>query len=198
MDTNFFQTEIYTYLVLPVLIFLARITDVTIGTMRLILVSRGRKIIVPLLGFFEVLIWILALSRIMQNLDNIICYFAYAGGFASGNYIGMLLEEKLALGDILIRVITQKDATNLIKSLQEKGYGTTSVEARGLKDKVHIIFTIIKRVEIKKVVDIIHTFNPKAFFSIEDLRFVEHGIFPPKPTHFSLRKHPLRRWRKGK
>lgn len=198
MDTNLFQSEIYTYLILPALIFLARITDVTMGTLRIILVSKGRKSIVPILGFFEIFIWILAISRIMQNLDNVICYLAYAGGFAAGNYIGMLLEEKLALGDLLIRVITQKDATDLINSLNEQGYGTTSVEAMGLKDHVHIIYTIVKRTEFKKVVDIIHSFNPKAFYSIEDLRFVKHGIFPLKPTHFSLRIHPLKRWRKGK
>ena len=198
MDTNFFQSEIYTYLVLPLFIFLARIADVTLGTTKIILISKGYKKIVPLLGFFEIFIWILAISRIMQNLDNVICYFAYAGGFASGNYIGMLLEEKLALGDLLIRVITQKDATGLINSLHEQGYGTTSVEAMGLKDHVHIIYTIVKRAEFKEVVDIIHSFNPKAFFSIEDLRFVKHGISPFKPTHFALRTHPLKRWRKGK
>ena len=198
MDTNFFQSEIYTYLVLPLFIFLARIADVTIGTLRIILVSKGRKSIVPILGFIEIFIWILAISRIMQNLDNVICYFAYAGGFACGNYIGILLEEKLALGDLLIRVITKKDATNLISSLHEQGYGTTSVEAMGLKDQVHIIYTIIKRAEFKEVVDIIHSFNPKAFYSIEDLRFVKHGISSYKPTHFALRTHPLKRWRKGK
>ena len=113
MDSSFFQSEMYMYFVLPFLIFLARICDVTIGTIRIILVSKGRKNMAPFLGFFEVFIWILAISRIMQNLNNPICYIAYAGGFAAGNYIGMMVEEKIALGVILIRIITHKEATYL-------------------------------------------------------------------------------------
>ena len=143
MDSLFYQSDIYMYFVLPLLIFLARILDVSIGTIRIILISKGKKILVPLLGFFEVLIWILAISRIVQNLDNPLCYLAYAGGFAAGNYIGLIIEERLSLGMLLIRIITQKDATCLIKSLQQNGYGTTCLEASGAKEKVHIIYTVI-------------------------------------------------------
>ena len=198
MDTSFFQSEIFIYFVLPLLIFLARIFDVTIGTIRIILVSKGRKNLAPYLGFFEVLIWILAISRIMQNLNNPICYIAYAGGFAAGNYIGMMVEEKIALGDLLIRIITQKEANYLIKSLHQEGYGTTSIDASGTKGRVHIIFSIIKRAELKKVVDMINDFNPNAFYSIEDLRLISHGIFPVKQKHPGLHIHPLKHWRKGK
>ena len=198
MDTSFFQSEIFIYFILPLLIFLARIFDVTIGTIRIILVSKGRKNLAPYLGFFEVLIWILAISRIMQNLNNPICYIAYAGGFAAGNYIGMMVEEKIALGDLLIRIITQKEANYLIKSLHQEGYGTTSIDASGTKGRVHIIFSIIKRAELKKVVDMINDFNPNAFYSIEDLRLISHGIFPVKQKHPGLHIHPLKHWKKGK
>ncbi len=152
----------------------------------------------PFLGFFEILIWILAISRIMQNLDNPICYIAYAGGFATGNYVGMIIEEKLAIGILLIRIITQNDATHLINSLEQEGYGSTSIEAEGALKQVHIIFTVIKRVKLKDVVQLINEFNPNAFYSIEDLRFVNQGIFPIKPKHPGLHIHSIKHWRKGK
>jgi len=198
MDSSLFQSEIYIYLVLPLLIFTARIFDVTIGTIRIILVSRGLKNLAPFFGFFEVFIWILAISRIMQNLDNFLCYIAYAGGFALGNYVGMIVEEKIALGVLLIRIITQKNATNLIKSLQHEGYGITILDATGGKELVHVIYTIIKRSELKKAIKLINGFNPNAFYSIEDLRFVSHGIFPLKSKNSELQINPMKRWRKGK
>ena len=100
--------DLYTYLLLPLLIFCARIIDVSIGTLRIIFVSKGKRNIAPLLGFFEVLVWILAISEIMQNLNNWVCYVAYAAGFAAGNYVGMIIEEKLAIGILIIRIIIIK------------------------------------------------------------------------------------------
>ena len=94
MDTSFFDSDLFSYVLMPLLIFLARICDVSIGTLRIIFVSKGKKNIAPILGFFEVLIWITAISKIMQNLDNYINYIAYAAGFATGNLIGMIIEEK--------------------------------------------------------------------------------------------------------
>jgi hypothetical protein len=86
METSFFSTDLFTYVILPVLIFLARICDVSIGTMRIIFVSKGKKDIAPVLGFFEVLIWIIAISKIMQNLDNYINYVAYARRFRNREF----------------------------------------------------------------------------------------------------------------
>ena len=93
------ESHFFAWVVLPILIFLARICDVSLGTVRLIFVSRGFKYLAPVIGFFEVLIWILAMTQIMQNLTNPICYLGYAGGFATGNYIGILIAEKLSLGE---------------------------------------------------------------------------------------------------
>ncbi len=110
MDTWYFD-----YLILPLLIFLARIVDVSMDTIRLIFIARGFKKFAPLIGFFQVLVWIITITRIMANLDNWTCYVAYAAGFAAGNFTGMILEEKLALGVEMIRVITQRKADNLIQ-----------------------------------------------------------------------------------
>jgi len=167
--------DIVNFVILPLLIFTARIFDVTIGTMRIILVARGKKLIAPLLGFFEVLIWIIAISQIMENLSNWVSFVAYAAGFATGNYVGMLLEEKLAMGIVGVRIITARSGHNLIHFLKEKGYSLTYTEAHGREDEVHLIFITIKRSKLKELVETIKNFNPKAFYTIEDVRYASNG-----------------------
>lgn len=196
MNPEFFESTIYLYVILPFLIFLARIIDVSLGTMRIIFVSKGNKIIAPLLGFFEVFIWIIAIGQIMGNINNFACYFGYAAGFATGNYVGLRIEERLAMGNLLIRVISHKDANQLIKNLNIKGYGATVVDAEGSMGKVQLIYSIVKREYLPDVVAIIQEFNPKAFYSIEDIRKVSAGIFPNQPSMDKL--NPFKRWRKGK
>ena len=199
METSFFDSTFFSYVMLPLLIFLARICDVSIGTIRIIFVSKGNKNIAPILGFFEVLIWITAISKIMQNLDNYINYIAYAAGFATGNFVGMIIEEKLAMGIQMIRVITHLNGLDLVKSLNSSGYGATSVEAFGAKEKVHLIYTIVQRNELSRVLEIIDHFNPKSFYTIEDVRVVNEGIFMPRKQNNILPfSNILRQWRKGK
>lgn len=193
MDTaSFLNSGLFTYLVLPLLIFLARIFDVTLGTIRIVFVSRGKKFLAPLFGFFEVLIWLLAIGQIMKNLNNAVCYVAYAGGFAAGNFIGLYLEEKLAMGTQVLRAIISQDATELIEFLRSRGYGVTNVEAHGISGKVNLVFMIIKRSELRKVVDFIQQFHPGSFYSVEDVREVRRGVFPGSDGG-SLKSRILRR-----
>ena len=180
--------EIIHWVVIPLLIFCARIMDVSIGTIRIMLIARGRKLLVPLLGFFEVLIWLLAVRQILNNLDNIATYIGFAGGFATGNYIGMIIEEKLAMGSLVIRVITSKDSSELLRHLNQAGYGVTCVDAQGATGKVNIIFTIVNRRDYLKVIHIINRFNPKAFYSVEDVRSVCEGVFPVNVSQSALAK----------
>lgn len=175
--TEFFNSEIFTFIVLPLFIFLARIVDVSLGTLRIIFVTKGMRHIAPLVGFVEVLIWIIAISRIMQNLDNWLCYIAYAAGFASGNFMGMIIEEKLAIGHEMVRVITRKDATNLINELRENGYGVTSVKAEGIDGEVAVIYLIVRRSMIKDVLGIINRNNPRALYTVEAIKYVNRDIF---------------------
>jgi len=199
METSFFNSDLFSYLFLPILIFLARICDQTIGTLRIIFLSKGKRNIVPVLGFFEVLIWITAVSKIMQNLDNYVNYFAYAAGFATGNYVGMIIEEKLAMGIQMIRVFANERGSELVQTLNLNGFGATVVEANGARDRVHLIYTIVKRNELGKVLDLITGFNPKAFYTIEDVKAVNEGIFTPmKPNSIFPFTDVLRRWKKGK
>lgn len=195
MVSIFVNFDWFTFVIVPLLIFLLRVIDVSLDTIRIVFISKGNKILAPLLGFFEVLIWLIAITRIMENLDNAIYYIAYAGGFAAGNYIGLIIEEKLALGVQLFRIITQKEASTLILRLREKGYSVTSLEAEGNSGLVHIIFSVIKRSESKKVIEIINQHNPNAFYSIEDVRKVNEN----NPTQESNSRRMIPSWmRKGR
>ena len=198
MDTPFLDSDFFSYVVMPFLIFLARICDQSIGTMRIIFVSKGKRNIAPILGFFEVLIWIVAISKIMQNLDNYINYIAYAAGFATGNLVGMIIEEKLAMGIQMVRVFANERGQELVANLNKNGYGATVVEGHGARGQVHLIYTIVHRSELNMVVDVITTFNPKAFYTIEDIRAASEGIFiPQKQKAISNFGNILRHGRRG-
>jgi uncharacterized protein YebE (UPF0316 family) len=170
--------QIVTFVIIPFLIFLSRIGDVTIGTLRIMFVSKGIKYLAPILGFFEVIIWLLAMRAIMDNVDNIITFISYAGGFAVGNYIGIMLEQKLSIGLVAIRVITKKDCTELLNYMRKRNYGVTIADAEGSDGKVKILYSIVKRRNLRDALDIITKFNPKAFYSVEDIQHVNEGIFP--------------------
>lgn len=190
---DFWNSDIFSYLILPLMIFLARIADVSLGTIRIIFVSKGMKKVAPLIGFFEILIWLLAISRIFQDLDNWIAYIAYAGGFAAGNFFGMLLEERLAIGHEMIRVVTKREAGELVEALKGKGFGVTSIKAHGVEGEVGVIFIIVKRSLVKNVLAIINDYNPRALYTIESIRMVNREVFyqtaPPPHKKSLLHRH---------
>ncbi|HXG10865.1 MAG TPA: DUF2179 domain-containing protein [Gemmataceae bacterium] len=163
---------------LPVLIFLAEMCVVTLGTIRIIFVARGMKGLASGLGFFEVSTWLFAIGQIMQNLTDLSCYAAFAGGFTVGNFCGILIEKRLAIGTQVVRIITKKDAAGLIEGLRSAGYGVTSLEGRGATGPVQIVFTVIKRKQLADVVAIIKRFDPRAFYSIDDVQAAAAGVFP--------------------
>jgi len=156
---------------LPVLIFIARICDVSLGTVRIIFVSRGMRLRAALLGFVEILIWILIIAHLIQHLDNWFNFVAYAGGFAVGTYLGVTIENKLKVGTVLIRVITNMDPGDLVKRLREAGFMITRVEGRGGEGPVEIIFMVVRRKRWEEAVQIIESFDINAFYSIEDVKF---------------------------
>lgn len=174
----FYHSEIFKLGILTVVIFLARICDVSLSTLRIIYTSRGIRFLAPIIGFFEVLIWLIAMSQIISNLTNPILYIAYASGFAMGNFIGIFIEEKMAIGTVVIRIITQKESLELINCLKQDGYGVTHVDAQGALGPVKIIFTIVRRKNIHHVLKLVRQRNPLAFFTIEDVRSVREGVFP--------------------
>jgi len=182
----FLDSDIFAWVILPLLIFIARVFDVTFGTLRIIFISKGEKFLAPFFGFFEIIIWLFAIGQVMQNFTNIGYYIAYACGFAMGNFVGIYIEEKMAIGTLVVRIITKKDSSALIEALKSRNYGVTIVDAQGGTGSVKIIFSVIKRKDVDEVVGMIKHFNPKAFFSIEEVRAASEGVFPSNKSHFDF------------
>lgn len=186
------------WVIIPLLIFFARICDVTLGTLRIVFISKGDKVIAPVLGFLEVLIWLIAITQVMENLNNVVSYLAWAGGFATGNFLGLRVEQKLALGQMVVRVITVEPADKLIERLKGHGYRLTCIDARGTRGKVNLLFLIVKRKKLDKVIDIIRDYNPQAFYSVEDVRSVSEFDVPQEESRRQLGLRKLFPLRKGK
>jgi uncharacterized protein YebE (UPF0316 family) len=176
--TEFLETDFFRWAVLPLLIFIARTCDVTLGTLRNVFISKGFRNIVPMIGFFEVLIWLVSIRQVMRHLDNPLCYIGFAGGFAMGTYVGLIIENRLALGLQVLRIITPTNWEPLVESLQKMNLGLTIIDGHGAKGPVKIIFTIVKRKDVGVVREIIRVVNPQAFYSIEDIRIANQGVFP--------------------
>lgn len=164
-----------TPLLLPAAIFLARVIDVSIGTVRIVMVARGHKIAASFLGFFECLLVVLAISQILADLRDPLRYLAFAGGFALGNYVGLHLEERLALGLSVIRVITRGQSKVLSDALRKAGFGVTLVDGTGREGKVEIIFSIVKRSRLQGFVSVLNRLDPSAFYSVEDVRSARYS-----------------------
>jgi uncharacterized protein YebE (UPF0316 family) len=163
---------------LPLLIFLAELSVVTLGTMRIIFLARGMRMLAPVLGFFEVCIWLFAVGQIMRNLNNLGCYFAFAAGFTMGNFLGIFLEKRLALGKVVIHVITARDAAELLARLRSANYGVTLLEGRGGVGPVKMVMTAIPRKDMTSVLELVKEFDPHAFYAVHDLQAAAAGIFP--------------------
>ena len=175
---SYLDSNLYIYVLIPILVFFARVADVSLGTLRIIFISKGKRNLAPILGFFEVFIWITVVSQIVSHAHNIIAYLAYAAGFAAGNYVGMYIEDRLAIGTQIIRLIIQNDPNELANNLHIAGYGVTCVDGQGTTGAVTLVYTVVKRKEIPRVLDIIHQTHPNAFLTIEDLRSTQSGVFP--------------------
>ncbi|MDP8227255.1 MAG: DUF2179 domain-containing protein [Candidatus Celaenobacter polaris] len=188
------DSGLFSYALLPFLIFISRVLDVSLGTLRIIFVNRGMKYIAPIIGFFEVLIWLIVIGHIMQNLTNVTNYIAYASGFAMGNFVGIFMEQKLAVGIVLLRIITMKNAKELIAHFRGLGYRVTNVPAEANAGKVEIIFLPVKRKDIRSVITAIKRFNENALYTFEDVRVMSEWAIPGKKKHYfhpSLKAYPL-------
>ncbi len=183
LQAIFGSFDYYSWITLPLIIFFSRVCDVSLGTIRHVFISKGFRTLVPVLGFFEVLIWIIVVAQVMKNLNNVACYLAWASGFATGTYVGLRIEERLALGLQVIRIITNQNCDELIVALKNDNHGITIVEAQGAVGPVKMIFTIIKRKNVQTVVKLIREFNPTAFYSIEDIKNANQGVFTEAPSH---------------
>ncbi len=185
--SGFTDSEMFATVGIPVLICLARILDVSIGTLRIIFVSRGLKYMAPALGFFEVIIWLVAIGQIMNNLTNAVNYVAYGLGFAIGNYVGIILEERISLGYVLLRVITRIQAVELKQYFRRSGRKFTMVDGFSDDGPINIIYLPLKRKDVPEVVKDIKRYNPKAFYTLEDVRSISSDVSIVQPR-------PIRKW----
>jgi uncharacterized protein YebE (UPF0316 family) len=161
-------------------IFFARICDVSLATMRTLMIMRGQRLYAALIGFFEVIIYILALDKIFGNLDNPLNLISYAAGFATGNYLGSFLEEKLAVGTITVQVITLKAPLELTERLRNEGFGVTLIEGIGREGVRYILQIMLKRKQFECLRRIIDQWDPDAFWTIFDARLTRGGVLSRK------------------
>jgi len=185
INANLASFDWYVWVGLPILIFIARVFDVTLGTMRIIFTSRGMRNLAPVLGFIETFIWIVAVSSIVKHAQNVVAFIGYAGGFATGTYVGMLIENKLAVGTLTVRAIIRRDPRELIETLHNAGFGVTAVDGHGSSGDVRIIYSTVKRADLPAIIDIFHRTLPGAFLSVEEVRSTEQGVFPVSKQHFA-------------
>jgi uncharacterized protein YebE (UPF0316 family) len=151
------------------LIIIARIGDVSLGTMRTIMVVQGRRWISWGLGFFEVLIWLYAVSSVMRNLEHPIYALCYAFGFATGNYVGLTVERWLSLGDQAVRIFTRRGPA-MAGFLRENQFGVTEFDGRGRDGPVHHLFIQARRRGIARLVNLARQIDPECFYVVEDVR----------------------------
>jgi uncharacterized protein YebE (UPF0316 family) len=149
------------------------------ATTRMLLAMRNARLAVPVIGFFEVMIWIFAVGSAIRNLDSPLHVLGYAGGFAAGNVVGLWLEEKLAMGLASIQIVSRFGGVELAEALREQGYGVTQFAGQGRDGKVEVAHTVVRRRHIEDVLRVVDRWNPEAFVSVEEPRAIRKGwMFP--------------------
>jgi uncharacterized protein YebE (UPF0316 family) len=192
MDSFFTQTlgfsdEVFSYLILPLLIFLARICDVSISTIRIIYMLGGRRYASTILGFFEAFIWLMAIRQIFQHLNNWVCYVAYPAGFASGIFVGLLIEERIAYGKVIVRIITRKDVSELLLFLNANKFRFTRVNAEGPDGNENLVFTVLERERLEDLLSKLKEILPTAFYTIEKVKAAgEGGVLPEEQGRWGM------------
>lgn len=162
-------------LVTALLIFCLRLVDVSLGTVRLLMIGRGQRKIAPLLGFVEVTIWVIAISQVITNLDNIINILAYSGGFAAGTLVGMWIEDKLPLGHVGISIVSTTQGQEIARKLRQADYGVTELIGSGRSGVVNLITTIVPRKDVKDVFQLVSQIDPRSFIAVDDMKVVKRG-----------------------
>lgn len=170
---------------IPFLIFFARILDVSIGTIRLIFISKGLKLYAPILGFFEVLIWLLAVRKVITDVSTPLTLFAYAAGYSTGTYVGMIVEEKVMTGRYIIRIMT-KSHFELLDKLNEINQKYTILDGISESGPVKIIYMIVVKQNVNKILEIVKSAIPTAYYTIEDVRYAREDVLPPTKTAKSI------------
>jgi uncharacterized protein YebE (UPF0316 family) len=156
-------------------VFCLRLTDVTLGTLRILMTVRGRKFLAGMIGFVEVTIFAVAISHVVNNAGNVWNVLGYAGGFAAGTMVGMTIEEHLALGFTVVRIISAAASTPLAETIRRAGFGATEITGRGMNHAVNILEVTVRRADLPTVLQIVDQVDNKAFVTVEEARRVYRG-----------------------
>ncbi len=175
VETLGVSEKVFAYVLLPGLIFLARIAEVSLNTIRIIYMLGGRRSIATMMGFFEAFIWLVAMRQIFQHADNWAAYAAYAGGFASGIFVGMIIEEEIAYGKVIVRIITRKDVNELIFFFNDHHYRYTKVETEGPDGHENLVFTVLERDQLDTLLNALKKIIPTAVYTIENVRLADEN-----------------------
>ena len=159
------------------LIFALRVSDMSLDTLRVLVVMRGRKGIAWVLGFFQSAIFVLAISSVLQNLDNPLNMIGYAAGFATGNVLGMLIEERIALGHMNLRIVSSRLGSAIAERIRGEGYAITEIPGRGKDGMVSLLTCSVLRKNVDRVYKIVNQVDPEAFITAEDVRPVRRGFW---------------------
>lgn len=159
------------------IVFFARVADVSLTTVRTLMVMRGKKFAAATIGFFEVLIYILALKYIFNTLDDVTSLIFYALGFSTGNIVGLWLEEKMAIGHLTMRVITRRGAADFAEYLRQEGFGVTLFPCQGREGCYDLLEIAFERKRLKKLEAIVREWDRDAFVTVSDTRNIRGGHF---------------------
>jgi uncharacterized protein YebE (UPF0316 family) len=159
------------------MIFMLRVADMSLDTLRVLVVMRGRKGYAWVLGFFQASIFVLAISSVLQNLDNLLNLVGYAGGFATGNVVGMLIEERLAIGHTQLSIVSPRLGNAVAEKLRNEGYAVTEIPARGKDGTVNLLQCNVLRKNADRVRKLVNEIDPDAFITAEDVRPVRRGFW---------------------
>ncbi len=159
------------------MIFALRVVDMALDTIRVLFVVRGKKLIVWILGFFQSLVFVVAISSVLTQLDNILNVIGYATGFATGNLVGMLIEQRLAIGHILVTIISSNRGAFIAERLRASGYAVTEIAGRGRDGTVFELHASVLRKDVSNVETIVLEADPQAFITAEDVRPVRRGFW---------------------
>ena len=159
----------------PLVIFSLRIVDVSLATTRMLLAVRGQRLVVPVIGFFEVMVWLFAAGTAIQYLNSPLHVIGYAGGFAAGNMVGLWVEEKLALGLATVRVISEHGGVEAADALRDAGFGVTEFAGQGRHGTVEVVYTVARRSDVKRILRLVDIWAPDSFVTVEEPRSIHRG-----------------------
>lgn len=166
------------YLLGYLLIFTSRVVDVSLTTIRTLLVVKSMKVYAAIIGFFEISIYVMALNTVMNNLDNPLNLLTYALGFSCGTYVGIVIENKIALGNLSIQIVPSNSQDKGLKALLRKeGFATTVVIGEGLHGDREILFLTINRKRLGEIKDIVYGYDERAFMTVNDVHSLTGGHF---------------------